>query len=466
MMESIQRRRASQITLEMTSPPTNRSAAIVGVHGSRPGSRRLGWTRRDVRFAFLATWCFAILACSDAHADLLDSASGVLEKLPVIPIPEIATDPNSGTSVGLMPIKLFENENGDVTHVLAPDLNYNKVLGVGGEFRLFNYPSADSEWYIVAGGAEKIDREVDLDYAGGLTRDHWLSFEARFYFARDSSRRFFGLGNASAQHEESNYTLEQIRGECVLALNVAPHVQIALEARPRKIRILHGSFTDVPFTGDAFPTLEGLQGGTDALTRLIASYDTRDSTQLPTRGGLVALFGGGADTHLASSVSYATFGLDARGYLPIASRFTLAGHLRLQYVTASGELPFWVQSELGGEDADQNALGLPRGGSETWRGGGSARYVDRNLFATALELRIRLFEIAIAGAQVTIEPAPFLDLGRVFRHIGDNPLRVEDLHPAGGIGLRALVAPFVVGYVDVGYGPDGAEFFTGINYPF
>ena len=80
--------------------------------------------------------------------------------------------------------------------------------------------------------------------------------------------------------------------------------------------------------------------------------------------------------------------------------------------------------------------------------------------------RIRLFEVAIAGAQVTIEPAPFIDLGRVFGRIGDNPIRVDDLHPAGGVALRALVAPFVVGYVDVGYGPDGVEFFTGINYPF
>jgi len=213
------------------------------------------------------------MACSNARAGLLDSVSGTLEKLPFIPIPEIATDPNSGTTVGLMPVKLFENANGDVQHVLEPDLNYNKVLGVGGEFRLFNYPSADSEWYVVAGGSEKIDREVDLDYATGLTRNHLLSFEARFYFARDSSRRFFGIGNGSASHDESNYTLEQIRGEGVLALNIAPRVQIALEARPRKIRILHGAFTDAPFTGDAFPTLEGLQGGTDALTRLIASYD-------------------------------------------------------------------------------------------------------------------------------------------------------------------------------------------------
>jgi hypothetical protein len=124
-------------------------------------------------------------------------------------------------------------------------------------------------------------------------------------------------------------------------------------------------------------------------------------------------------------------------------------------------------SELGGVTTDEtSAFGMPLGRGETWRGGGLGRYVDRNLFATTLELRIRLFELTIAGARVTLEPAPFVDLGRVFARISDNPLRIDDLHPAGGIGFRALVRPFVVGYVDVGFGALGAEVFSGINYPF
>jgi hypothetical protein len=166
-------------------------------------------------------------------------------------------------------------------------------------------------------------------------------------------------------------------------------------------------------------------------------------------------------------VSYATFGLDARVYVPVARRLTLASHFRLQYVTSSGAPPFWILGELGGEATDESsAFGFPLGKGETWRGGGTGRFVDRNLILTAIELRIRLFEVSIANARVTVEPAPFVDLGRVFAHIGDNPLRVSELHPAGGIGFRALVAPFVVAYVDIGYGPNGAEFFSGINYPF
>jgi hypothetical protein len=36
----------------------------------------------------------------------------------------------------------------------------------------------------------------------------------------------------------------------------------------------------------------------------------------------------------------------------------------------------------------------------------------------------------------------------------------------GGVGFRGIARPLVAGYVDVGYGSEGAAVFTGINYPF
>jgi hypothetical protein len=40
------------------------------------------------------------------------------------------------------------------------------------------------------------------------------------------------------------------------------------------------------------------------------------------------------------------------------------------------------------------------------------------------------------------------------------------LHKVAGIGFRGVANPFVVGYVDLGYGSEGVAAFTGINYPF
>ena len=43
-----------------------------------------------------------------------------------------------------------------------------------------------------------------------------------------------------------------------------------------------------------------------------------------------------------------------------------------------------------------------------------------------------------------------METGRVFNHFSTVPL--SHLHTAGGIGFRGIALPFVVGYVDVGYG--------------
>jgi hypothetical protein len=68
------------------------------------------------------------------------------------------------------------------------------------------------------------------------------------------------------------------------------------------------------------------------------------------------------------------------------------------------------------------------------------------------------------GNEGILEVAPFLDAGQVFHDVSYNP--VVTLHPAGGVGLRAIAEPFVVAYLDVGWGGEGTAIFTGIDYPF
>ena len=52
----------------------------------------------------------------------------------------------------------------------------------------------------------------------------------------------------------------------------------------------------------------------------------------------------------------------------------------------------------------------------------------------------------------------------MFHALNANPL--SNLHPVGGLGFRGIAEPFVVGYVDVGYGGEGVAVFSGIEYPF
>ena len=127
---------------------------------------------------------------------------------PFIPIPEVGTDPNGGTTAGLLLVFLFVDEHKQIYRIVNGDLTHNSTLGVGGSLQVLSYPSDDTFWSATAGMTEHIDRTVDLFYSTGLTRDRWWSFEGRLLFDRDPTERFFGLGNDSRSGDETNYTLE------------------------------------------------------------------------------------------------------------------------------------------------------------------------------------------------------------------------------------------------------------------
>jgi hypothetical protein len=376
---------------------------------------------------------------------------------PFIPLPEVATDPNGDTTIGFLPVWLFTDDKKQIRRMFAPDLTYNPTLGVGGTARFFSYPSDDTQWYIVAGGAETIDRDIDLFYSTGRTRRDWWSFDGRARYERDPTERFFGLGNSSDEGHETNFTTEQLFAEARLGLNVTPQVQIAGELRPRYVHIQQGAFSSIPFTGSFFPTLPGLHSNHELFMRLIVSYDTRDSVSIPRRGSWLTLFGGMTDRSVLSSVSYSVFGVEGRYYYPLGQRITLAGHIAVRYMPVGQRTPFWALSRLGGDRSDL-------GGRQPLRGFGDSRFVDRNLFVTNLELRTRVFDLEIFGTRVTLELAPFLEGGRVFHQLHENPF--SSLHFVGGLGFRGIAEPFVVGYVDVGYGGEGVAIFSGIEYPF
>jgi len=384
---------------------------------------------------------------------------------PLIPIPEIVTDPYAGTLVGLMPVFLRLNSSQQIQQIFAPDINYNTILGWGGTLRYLAYPSADTQWYAIAGGSEGNESSVELDYASGMERRQRWSLEGHFLYQRSPTQRFFGLGNSSAESNQTNYALLQVYEDATVGLNLTPHLQIALRERPRFVRVYHGAISTLPFIGDLFPNVKGINGGSELLNQLVASYDTRNSLQIPTLGGLIALFAGISDRSLFSSASYSEFAADLRHYLPIGSRITLAGQLYARYVPAGSETPFWAMSWLGGDGPGEGSLlGLPVSDQQTWRGGGAGRFIDNNLFLANLEMRARVYELDLFNTHGIVELAPFVDLGRVFHNASTIPL--TNLHPAGGIGFRAIALPFVVAFVDFGYGPNGSAVFSGINYPF
>jgi hypothetical protein len=375
----------------------------------------------------------------------------------LFPVPEVSTNPNGGVVYGILLAFLFKDQQNEIKSILAPDLNNDTALGPGGTVRYFAYPSADTQWYALAGAQERIARTVDLSYATGRTHENWFSLEGRLFFERDPTERFFGIGNDSRLGGESNYTTEQVYVRGKFGWNLTHKLQVAVVARPRYLRVLKGAFTTIPQTTQMYPNVKGVGGGSEIYGELRASYDTRDSVDIPHEGGLALAYVGTAQRVLFSSSSYNRFGVDLHHYWPLNSRMVFAAHAYLQYTPAGNEAAFWEMARLGGEASELYD-------EETLRGYGAGRYTDNNESVANFELRTRVFEMTIMHTTGVFEIAPFVDAGRVFHDMSGDP--IASLHPVGGIGFRGIAEPFVVGYVDVGMGGEGPAVFAGINYPF
>ena len=128
---------------------------------------------------------------------------------PFIPIPDIGTDPNSGTTVGILPVFLTTDKDGNVSRIVAPDFIYNPDLGFGADYRILAYPSNDTQWSIVGGVKQRIERGLDGLYTTGITRqDNWSTFYHAVY-DRSATDRFYGIGNGSKLANQTSYTNEQ-----------------------------------------------------------------------------------------------------------------------------------------------------------------------------------------------------------------------------------------------------------------
>ncbi|HUN59081.1 MAG TPA: BamA/TamA family outer membrane protein [Candidatus Binataceae bacterium] len=375
----------------------------------------------------------------------------------LFPVPEVATNPNGGVTYGILLAFLFKDQDGHINSIFAPDVNENSELGPGGSLKYFAYPSEDTQWSAIGAAQENIARTVDLNYETGRTHENWWSAEGELFFERDPTERFYGIGNTTDEGNETNYTTEQLYFRALLGWNITHDLQLAFVTKPRYVRIQEGAFTTLPQIFTLFPNVKGINGGSEFYNELRLTYDTRDSIEMPRSGGLGVLYGGNADRALASSVSYNRIGGELARYYSFGKRFTLAMHGYMQYMPAGDETPFWSMGWLGGEPSELYYR-------ETLRGFGAGRFIDNNMTDLNIELRTRVLEASVMGNKGVLEVAPFLDAGQVFHNVSYNP--VAALHPAGGIGLRALAEPFVVAYLDVGWGGEGTAIFTGIDYPF
>jgi outer membrane protein assembly factor BamA len=377
---------------------------------------------------------------------------------PFIPVPVIGVDPNSGTTLGIMPTFVHTNDQEEISRIIAPDFVHNPNFGYGAHGRIFDYPSDNEQWSMVAGIQQRVERLFDAEYQNELLRQQLWSFSASLIFNRDGTPRLFGIGNQTVKRDETNYTKEQELAQLQIGLNLSHAWQILYTVRPQRVRVSPGALSGVASIETRFADAPGIGTNTILLNRVSAVYDTRDNLVVPRAGTQWVLYGGLASRHgLVNDSTYSEAGLDGRSFWTLNPSTVLAAHVALRYLPSATDVPFWALSGLGG-DRDEV------GGDQAMRGFGAGRFYDRNSFASSVELRHTLFSFNAATTHVDVEATPFLDVGRVFEKTGTFPL--SHLHQVAGIGIRGVARPFIVGYVDFGYGGEGLAAFTGINYPF
>jgi Omp85 superfamily domain len=399
-----------------------------------------------------------------------------------IPVPEIIVDPNEGNTFGLLGVWMFVNPtNENLEYMIAPDVRWNETKGVYPNIRFFGYPR-DNFWYsLLVGKSTTRDENYELLF------ENWDVFGSRVFllgevvYERDSTRRFYGYGNDTTTLYESNYTDSNFESNLEIGTWLLKHLRASYAPRVRRFAVQAGQVKNVdpilpkfgqnffsiapgvrfpfgnqlncPRGATKFSDCEGAGPQIHWGNRFAVSYDSRNDTDLPTEGLLGNVYFEFADRKLGSSTSYLKWGIEGRGYFPFTVwrlRPVLAMRAGLDYVNGGSDTPFWQRSALGGV--------------HSLRGYGTGRFHDFNRSLMGAELRTTVYELNIFNTHAEIELAPFLEAGQVFAQLSDSPF--DQLHPAGGMGVRGVVRPNVVGFVDLGYASEGLAIFTGINYPF
>ena len=369
----------------------------------------------------------------------------------IFPIPSASTSKNDGSDAGLIVPILITDPDGELKYLLAPMVIKNSIVGTRGTFNLFRYDTGGRQMQFIASLTEKIERKLVFNYIDPAFSDgrYFLNFGGTFF--KNATSRFFGLGQTTVEADETNYTAREARANWRFGVYANEVTQIAVGQRVRQVSLQRGA-TDLPFTGDRYPTVDGVQGETIIIGhRATFYYDTRNNLISPTDGMAVTAYAE-VNQNLSNSDSpvFSRYELEVKKLFPSESkRAILIVRADLQ-ATLGSQVPFFEQSSLGG----QNNL----------RGYGVDRYIDKHLIAASVEERIHLVRAKIAGVAADFEMATFLDTGQVFNDFKD--VSFKDYRMTPGIGFRGIVRPNVVGRIDYGYSKEGGAIFAGLDFPY
>jgi len=157
----------------------------------------------------------------------------------VIPVPEVATDPNGGSHLRRAPGLALHRRQDEITASLRPISTPNSTLGPGG---------TSGTWPTLIGyelgmrslvRRETIARDVRFDYQTGPSAQSWWSFEAASFFGKRlrpsaSSEPAIIL---TREPEKATTRPSKSTERRFSAIHQRPGLQLSMMERPRYVRI-------------------------------------------------------------------------------------------------------------------------------------------------------------------------------------------------------------------------------------
>jgi hypothetical protein len=389
--------------------------------------------RRIVATALLfASWLAPVEAGADMH---------------FFPLPMYATDPNEGSTFGVLPVFMMEAPDGRVESITAPSLSWNRYAGFTGTYRYYQFIAPLASWHFIAALSTHINRSLWFQYdddrrdAGHTTKNIVFRVRQNLFY------RFFGLGPDTTPAGQSSYTRLTAIASTRWGWNLTRNFNVAVYGEARGDRPEAHAIASLPETQLLYPNAPGLGGATFIRQGLSLRYDTREGGDYADRG---------FDSELSATLAEGLSGVGVFGQfiwnthvlLPETRFLQLAARIYWNQVVGSNDIPFYDQASLGGEL-------LLRGFQED-------RFIDKGAWEAEAEERIKMFETHLFGVVADWRVDPFVAVGQVYGL--ESPW--AHIRYSGGVGIRLWIKPDILGRVDVAYGGEGLRAYVLLGYPY
>ena len=138
-------------------------------------------------------------------------------------------------------------------------------------------------------------------------------------------------------------TLETLGLYVIFGVNITPYAHLSFGETVQNYDVLRGGVPRLPFTGDRFPDLPGVDGAFVHAQRASFTYDDRDSTTTPTRGRSARIFLEASARLLGSGTDYVKAGVEGVYLRPyFDDRLILVTHALFEALSGDKDTPFEV----------------------------------------------------------------------------------------------------------------------------